>query len=122
MAYLVDKGVIRSDSGIPYAPRWFCDNRLAFQADDQGVGDIDYFSAHGCGQTKLFHRQLWGGLRFFLCDDRHNYPIVPKECDILPFGYRASCSAGGMDYRFFLYTAADRLYAVVETGTLMGSA
>lgn len=120
MAYLVDKGVIRSDSGIPYAPRWFCDNRLAFQADDQGVGDIDYFSAHGCGQTKLFHRQLWGGLRFFLCDDRHNYPIVPKECDILPFGYRASCSASGMDYRFFLYTAADRLYAVVETGTLQG--
>ena len=35
MAYTIEHGVIRSDDGLPCGPRWFCDNRVAFQADDE---------------------------------------------------------------------------------------
>lgn len=65
MAYTIEHGVIRSDDGCPCGPRWFCDNRVAFQADDDGIADIHYFSPQGAGHTMVFHRAFWGGIRLY---------------------------------------------------------
>lgn len=64
-------------TGCPCGPRWFCDNRVAFQADDDGIADIHYFSPQGAGHTMVFHRAFWGGIRLYLCDETHNYQLRP---------------------------------------------
>ena len=118
MAYTIEHGVIRSDDGLPCGPRWFCDNRVAFQADDDGIADIHYFSPQGAGHTMVFHRAFWGGIRLYLCDETHNYQLRPQGCDILPFGYTATVRRtwdAVFGCELSLFTAGDSVYIQLRT-------
>lgn len=118
MAYTIEHGVIRSNDGLPCGPRWFCDSRVAFQADDDGIADIHYFSPQGAGHTMVFHRAFWGGIRLYLCDETHNYQLRPKGCDILPFGYTATVRRTwdpAFGCELSLFTAGDSVYIQLRT-------
>lgn len=104
--YKVERGIIYSDGGLPHVPRWFCDGRVAFQADNEGLGDVDFFNPKTKGSYKLFHKRFWGGMRFYAVEDGERHGIRPEKCELLPFGYKSEGKYG----TFCVYTANDSLY------------
>lgn len=108
-AYHVEKGIIYSEQGLPYAPRWFCDGRLALQADNEGIADINFFGANSDGYI-AFHKRFWGGMKFYAITPAGKHLLAPKKCQIWPFGYR---SAGDL-CDFCLYVANETIYLVLQ--------
>lgn len=108
--YSLRQGKILSADGLPYAPRWFCDNRLAFQADDDGIGDIEYYSAWGKGHRLIFHRQFWGGMRLYLYSAGARYQLRPQKCEIMPYGFSSETDIEGLAYSYRIYTASDHIF------------
>lgn len=104
--YKVEKGIIYSEGGLPHAPRWFCDGRVAFQADNEGLCDVDFFNPKANWSYKLFHKRFWGGMRFYSVSDGGRRYIRPEKCELLPFGYKSEGKYG----TFCAYTANDSLY------------
>lgn len=107
--YHVEKGIIHSEQGLPYAPRWFCDGRLALQADTEGIGDINFFGANSDGYI-AFHKRFWGGMKFYAVTPAGKIPLTPEKCQIWPFGYRSS----GVLCDYGLYTANETIYVVLQ--------
>lgn len=87
--YKVEKGVIFTDDGMPYRQRVFCDNRLVFHSLNDGIGDVDYFNAATEGHTKVFWRNFWGSMRFYLKNNNGNKMLCAKKCEIYPFGFKS---------------------------------
>lgn len=111
--YRIEKGKIFSEGGLPWAPRWFCDGRLAFEIDNNGLGDIDYFGERTDGSYIAFHKRFWGGLRLYLVNEAGRRQLKPDRCEILPFGFSSSSAAG--DFRIF--TANECIYFTVTPKT-----
>lgn len=96
-AYTVDHGIVYSDDGIPESPRWFADSRLAFQLDEAGIAQVDYYPAI-TGQTlaTLFLRQLWDGFRYYLEQDGKTYKPVYAKSKVWPFGIESDWNFNGV--------------------------
>jgi len=86
-AYSIVKGKIISDDGIPHLPRYFVDERIACQIDEEGIADIDYFNTKPDGHYKFFCKSFWGGLRLFLDDGKKAFPLAVTKCELMPFGF-----------------------------------
>ena len=114
--YRVEMGKIISPDKIPHPPRWLADNRLAFQVNEQGLGDIDYFNADSHGHHKAFAKSFWGGMRFYVNDGTHNYLLSFAECEILPFCITGRCYAGDTSYTLSIYAANDTVFIALKTG------
>lgn len=96
ISYKVKNGVIHTSDGLPYTPRWFCDGRLAFQADNEGIADINFWGAKS-DHYIAFHKRFWGGIRFYSADEKGRTLIKPQKCKIMPFGFESdsdSCEYG----------------------------
>ena len=96
ISYMVKNGVIHTSDGLPYTPRWFCDGRLAFQADNEGIADINFWGAKS-DNCIAFHKRFWGGIRFYSADEKGRTLIKPQKCKIMPFGFESdsdSCEYG----------------------------
>lgn len=111
--YRIEKGKIFSEGGLPWAPRWFCDGRVAFEVDNNGLGDINYFGEKTSGSYIAFHKRFWGGLRLYLVNESGRKKLRPDRCEILPFGF--SSTGGVCDFRVF--TADDCIYFTVTPKT-----
>lgn len=109
-SYVVQKGIIYSEGGLPYEPRWFCDGRMAFEADNQGIRQLDYFGAESSGNYMIFKKRFWDGIRLFLNKQGVRSALRPRKCQIMPFGFRSEsevCNYG-------IYTVGDCLFVVVH--------
>ena len=115
--YTIEKGKIKSNNGIPYAPRWFADNRISFQVGEQGIGDIDYFNKTSFGHYKVFANEFWGNLRFYIDDGRVNNLLCFKDCEIMPFGITGSCIADKIPYKLTMFAAYDTVFVKLNTGS-----
>lgn len=109
MNYKVDRGVIFSDDGLPYTPRWFCDGRMAFEADNLGIRQIDYFGPETSGNYTVFKKQFWDGIRFFLNHQGARTALKPQKCKIMPFGFKSESKV--CDYS--IYTVDDCIFVIV---------
>lgn len=89
MSYKVENGTIFSRQGLPYAPRWFCDGRIAFQTDNESITQIDYFGPETRGSYIAFLKKFWRGLTFYSVYKGSRQVIRPRECEILPFGFNS---------------------------------
>ncbi len=88
--FTVDKGIIYCEQGVPEAPRWFADSRLAFQFDEMGISQIDYYNdVPGTDLSTLFLRQLWDGFRYYVEQDTKTFKPEYKNCSISPYGIAA---------------------------------
>lgn len=97
MPYTVNKGIIFCEQGIPQAPRWFADNRLAFRFDETGIAQVDYYNpVRGQSLPTLFLRQLWDGFRYFLEKDNKTYKPTFLNSKIWPFGIESDWDFGGI--------------------------
>lgn len=88
ISYNVRKGVIYTSEVLPYAPRWFCDGRLAFQVDNEGIADINFWGAQS-DHYIAFHKRFWGGIRFYGTDEKGKVLLKPQKCKIMPFGFES---------------------------------
>ncbi len=115
MDYKVENGTIFSEEGLPYAPRWFCDGRIAFQVDNESITQIDYFGPKTSGSYIAFLKKFWKGLTFYsICQDSRQL-IQPRECEILPFGFNSlseRCLYG-------MFAAGDCIYVTFQPLTDM---
>ncbi|MBO5197124.1 MAG: hypothetical protein J6B85_01190, partial [Lachnospiraceae bacterium] len=115
VVFEINEGSIQTENGLPYGPRWFCDNRLAFEAYEYELGDVQFFSSWGKGQRYgLFRKQFWGGLRLYLFDREHRYILKAEQCEIWPFGYFSRTKIEGVSVSYGIYTCRDSLYFCVE--------
>ncbi len=109
-SYVVQKGIIYSEDGLPYEPRWFCDGRMAFEVDDQGIRQLDYFGAESKGNYMIFKKRFWDGIRLFLNKQGVRGALRPHKCQIMPFGF----SSESEECNYGIYTAGDCLFVVVH--------
>ena len=94
--YSVDNGVIYCENGIPELPRWFADSRLAFQVDEGGIAQVDYYNrVPGQHLATLFVRQLWDGFRYYLEQGNKTYKPVYTHSRIWPFGIESEWNFEG---------------------------
>ncbi len=87
MEYTIEQGKITAADGIPYLPRWFCDDLVAFEVDRQGISKVEYFNMSTRGSEKVFVDDMWGGLRFFIEQDGYHYGQRLKNCALMPYGF-----------------------------------
>lgn len=111
--YSVKKGIIYSENGLPYAPRWFCDGRMGFEADDKGIRQIDYFGPETSGNYMIFKKRFWEGIRFFLNKQGKRTALKAKKCKIMPFGFQSKSEK--CDYS--IYMANDCLYVIFKVAS-----
>jgi len=107
--YSVKNGTIYTENGLPWVPRWFCDNRMAFSVDDESIRQIDYHGPRVKGSYILFRKRFWEGMRFYLRKGNSRILLRPQKCEILPFGFFSEGEYG----KYGLYTADDVLYFTV---------
>lgn len=108
--YKVVKGTIYCENGLPYAPRWFCDGRMALEVDNQGVRQIDYFGPALAGSYIVFKKRFWDGMRFYLNENGKRTALKPKKCEIMPFGYKSE----NEKYTYSIYTVNDCIFVTVQ--------
>lgn len=106
MNYKVEKGIVYSENGLPYAPRWFCDGRIAFRIDNESITEIDYFGPKTNGSLIAFLKRFWRGMTFYTISDNSRKMIRPYKCKIYPFGYEALSEK--CEYR--IYTGEDSIF------------
>lgn len=87
MGYTVEKGKIISDNGVPYLPRWFCDDLIAFEADGYGISKVEYFNRTTKGSEKVFVDDMWGGIRFYIENSGYHNSQNIKKCEVMPYGF-----------------------------------
>jgi len=107
--YRIEKGKIITEDGLPLGPRWFCDGRVAFSADEEGIADINYFGPDSAGYI-AFHRRFWKGMCFYAQNESGLKSIRPKKCEIMPFGFQSHSE----NVSFSLYTAKDSIYIIIK--------
>lgn len=54
MSYRVENGIIRTEKGLPCLPRWFAEERVAFEVGKSGISRIDYWNKTTDGNCILF--------------------------------------------------------------------
>lgn len=95
--YKVEKGVIYCDKGIPEAPRWFADSRLAFGYDENCITQVDYYNATSKNAANtIFVRQLWDGFRYYVEQNSITYKPVYQRSKIWPFGIESEWDFKGV--------------------------
>lgn len=94
--YTVKKGTIISSNGLPCAPRWFCDGRVAMEIDNECISQIDYFSPKTNGSYIVFRKRFWKGICFYL----DNTKLRPENTEILPFGFKSTGESA--DYSVYI--------------------
>lgn len=100
MDYTIDRGKIKSEGGIPYLPRWFCDDLVTFEVDKYGISKVEYFNKTTKGSEKVFINDMWGGMRFYIEDNGYHYGQNLKKCEIMPYGF---CGQWHYKENVFLY-------------------
>jgi hypothetical protein len=111
--FSIDNGVIISKKGIPQAPRWFADGRLAFSFDERGINWVEYFANKDCGGNNLiFVKGLFDTFRCFLLKGKYQYSPEFLNVEILPYGLTADWEIGGDIFKF-------RVVALEETIVFM---
>ena len=106
MNYTVEKGIIYTEKGLPWGPRWFCDSRIAFQTDGQSITEIDYFGPATHGSHIAFLKRFWKGMSFYILHGNTRTALTPDSCEILPFGFTSRC--GQCEYS--IYAAGNCIY------------
>lgn len=109
--YRVEKGIIFSEKGLPHAPRWFCDGRVAIEITNEGIGEVDYFGPKLSGNYRVFQKRFWHGIRLFLNNNCKRTVIKPEKCEIMPFGFKSQSSK----YEYAVYVANDCVYFTVKS-------
>lgn len=87
MGYEIKNGKIISDNGVPYLPRWFCDDLVSFETDEYGVSKVEYFNPTTRGSEKVFVDDMWGGIRLYICDNGYRQSLNLGNCTIMPYGF-----------------------------------
>lgn len=106
MNYRVEKGTIYTENGLPHAPRWFCDGRIAFQADNESITEINYFGPKSSGSFIAFLKRFWKGMTFYTICGCTKTVIRPSKCKILPFGFQSLSE----ECEYGIFAANDCIY------------
>ncbi len=88
MNYIIEKGKILSENGVPYLPRWFCDDLLSFEVDKYGISKVEYFNQTTKGSEKVFIDDMWGGMRFYIEDEGYHSAQKISKCEVMPYGFK----------------------------------
>lgn len=114
MEYQIAKGKIICADGIPYLPRWFCDDRIAYEIDAHGISKVEYFNRTTRGSEKVFVDDMWGGLRFYLEKDGFHYGWHLTNCEIMPFGVTAEWTLDQSKLKIQCRACGDCIVVMIE--------
>ena len=89
MNYSIKKGKILSNNGVPYLPRWFCDDLVSFEVDKYGISKVEYFNQTTKGSEKVFIDDMWGGMRFYIEENGYHSAQRLSKCVIMPYGFKS---------------------------------
>ena len=93
--YVMKEGLPYVNRGLPVTPLWFADSRLAFNFDESGVGQLDYYSPiPNQNLATIFLRQLWDGFRYYLIKDGKRYKPDFSNTTLWPFGLESDWKLG----------------------------
>ncbi len=107
MEYRIENGIIKTDKGLPYLPRWFADERVAFEVDKNGISQIDYWNRTTNCSYIIFLADFWGGIKFFIEDEGLNYAPNFFDCEMLPCGFVAKWKHKDITITFTQYVVND---------------
>ena len=108
--YKVKKGKILTEKGLPFAPRWFCDGRMAIEIDNKGISQLDYFGPELSGNYRVFKKRFWDGICFYFNQGGKRTALKPKKCEIMPFGFKSKSE----NFEYSIYTVNDCLFVIAK--------
>ena len=114
MVYQIDKGKIFCTDGVPYLPRWFCDDRISYELDAHGISKVEYFNKTTRGSEKVFVDDMWGGLRFYLESSGFHYGWNLTNCEVMPFGVTAEWNFNENRLRIQCRACGDCIIVIIE--------
>ncbi|SEO96986.1 hypothetical protein [Paenibacillus sp. OV219] len=118
MSYLVNRGIVESEAGIPELPRWFSDGRLSFQYDGNSVTQVDYRSKYQTrGSHTIFLQRLWDGFRYYL--EQGGVTLKPKygRTTLWPCGVESEWKLDGdAKVTHLVFAAGEAIIFQVTTG------
>lgn len=117
MSQQIKNGIVYSKAGIPVSSLRFCDGRLSFAYDEQGVSRLDYFLPnHNQFNTKLFQRGIFDCFRCFVLRNGIRYAPQYKNVEVYPYGLTADWFVGDDRLKFGVYALNENLYFSLEGG------
>lgn len=115
--YFVDKktGAVCCNSGLPWQPRLFCDNRLMAEIKDNAISEIRYFNKNGNGSNMVFRRNFLKATGFFLETESRNYELELSDTQMYPFGFFGSWNLNEYRFGFSFCVVNDSIVIILKT-------
>ncbi len=114
--YITEKGKIKSQNGIPYLNRWFCDDLLVFEKDKHGIAKVEYFNQTTKGSAKVFVDDMFGGFAFYL-HKKNGFRYAEKitECTVMPYGFEGIWEHNGVKMQYSQRILNNTICITLET-------
>ncbi|MBQ9965397.1 MAG: hypothetical protein IJP22_01545 [Clostridia bacterium] len=85
--YKVLDGKIVSESGLPWMPRLFCDDRLMFEINNNEITEIKYFNPTAIGNHIVLRKNFYKCITFFARSKKASYEFLPSKTSLTPYGF-----------------------------------
>ena len=115
MNYVLRNGFPFSKNGLPNGSLYFCDGRLAFAFDKQGVKELRYFMPFKKSPNPLlFRRNIFDSFRCFAEKDGKRYTPEFFNVTIYPFGFISDWKIENEVFRLGVYAVNESLCFTLE--------
>lgn len=118
MSYCIADGKVFSKNGLPTESLYFCDGRLAFSFDKQGINEIRYFMPFDKSPNPLlFRRNIFDCFRCFAEKDGLRY--IPQFCNavIYPYGICSDWIIEGSVFKLTIAAVNESIFFLLEGDT-----
>ena len=116
MKYRVKNGKIISKKGIPNAPRWITDGRLALNFDERGIIRIENITSRNCdGNHVVFKRGTFNAFRCYIEKDRLTYSPEYTNVELMPYSVSTEWVVNEDTFRYQMSTVNQALYLSIKS-------
>ena len=115
MNYFLKDRKVFSKKGIPNNSIYFCDGRLAFSFDDQGIKEIRYFMPFSKSPNPLlFKRKIFDCFRCYAEKDGLRYTPDLTNVTIYPFGLSSDWNIEGKIFKLMIYAVNECVFFLFD--------
>ncbi len=113
--YAVERGVVRSEAGLPWMPRLFCDDQLMFEVNENMITEIRYYHPNMSPKTIFLRKNFWKPLAFYMNNGSKYCGFRPVNVQVYPCGFCADWMVESVRFGFSLVAVHNSILLTVAT-------